>query len=428
MNQIEQEIQMTQFFSISGRMLLSVLALFVSLGLAIFVFYGLVGFVNQLSLLTAVTALLLLLVSGGFLWLLSHRWWVTGLVAGGWLGLTAVLLIRFFPAVNAPYREPAPLPNMQFWELPTGSRIAYTRVAAEGQAQPTPIVFLHGGPGWVILPGDVAFYSQLAQVGFDVYLYDQIGSGRSGRLTDLRQYNTSRHVADLEAIRQQIGAARLILIGQSWGNTLLADYMAAYPEHVAKAIFSSPGAIWDVGRFKVNYAGTAEIASTGASLPPLRVLASVLLVARNPALVQQIVPERDLISFFNTLPGKNQLSQNYCRGDETKVPDIEIIGTNQYVNRLTFASQESYPDPRPALRQNQTPALIMRGECEFLPWEVAYEYQETLPNATLLSIPHAGHALYGAQPELVLSVIEAFLLERPLPLPAYTNSQPPARP
>jgi proline iminopeptidase len=59
---------------------------------------------------------------------------------------------------------------------------------------------------------------------------------------------------------------------------------------------------------------------------------------------------------------------------------------------------------------------------------VAYEYKETLPNATLLSIPHAGHALYGAQPELVLSVIEAFLLERPLPLPAYTNSQPPARP
>ena len=81
--------------------------------------------------------------------------------------------------------------------------------------------------------------------------------------------------------------------------------------------------------------------------------------------------------------------KNAFLGDETKVPDIEILGANQYVNRLTFASQESYPDPRPALRQNQTPSLIMRGVCEFLPWEVAYEYKQTLPNATLLSIPRA---------------------------------------
>jgi proline iminopeptidase len=405
---------MVKFFSLGGRIFLLMLALILSIGVAVFVFYSLAGLINQLLVLLMAAALALLLVSGGAAWLLTHHWWVTGSVAVGWLAVTAVLLTFLLPAVTVTHREPVPLPNMQFWELSTGSRIAYTHIPAEGQAQPNPIVFLHGGPGWVILPGDVAFYSQLARSGFDVYLYDQIGSGRSGRLADMHQYNTSRHVADLEAIRQQIGAAQIILIGQSWGNTLLADYMAAHSEQVAKAIFSSPGAIWDVGRFKVNYAGTAEIASDDTGLPPLRILASVLLVARNPNLAQQIVPERDLIGFFDTLPGKNQLSQNYCRGDEAKVPDIEIIGANQYVNRLTFASQTGYPDPRPALRQNQTPVLIMRGECEFLPWEVAYEYKQTLPNATLLSIPNAGHALYGAQPDLILRVIEAFLWKRPL--------------
>lgn len=418
-------------FSIVSRILLSILALIFSLGAALFVSYSLAGFVNQWPVLLVTAGLVLLLVSGSAIWLLSHNRWVTGLVAGGWLLATAVLLTLLFPAVQVIYRAPTPLPNMQFWNLPTGSRIAYTHVPAVGQAQPTPIIFLHGGPGWVILPGDVAFYGQLAQDGFDIYLYDQIGSGRSDRLADLRQYNTNRHVADLEAIRQEIGAQQLILIGQSWGNTLLADYMAAYPEHVAKAIFSSPGAIWDVGRFKADYAGTADIAGNGPGLPPLRVLASILLVTRNPNLAQQLVPEHDLISFFGTLPGKNQLSQNYCLGDETKVPDIEILGANQYVNRLTFASQESYPDPRPALRQNQTPSLIMRGVCEFLPWEVAYEYKQTLPNAILLSIPNAGHALYGAQPDLILHVIEAFCWNGRCPchpIPPAHHSQSPTVP
>ncbi len=62
----------------------------------------------------------------------------------------------------------------------------------------------------------------------------------------------------------------------------------------------------------------------------------------------------------------------------------------------------------------------MRGECEFLPKEVAYEYKETLPNAIFLSIPNAGHALYGAQPDLILKTLRAFLANQKLPLESYT--------
>lgn len=418
---------MAAILSIVGRVILFLLALVLSLATAVAVSYALAGFVSRLWLVMAIAALALLLVSGDLTWLLTRRLSLSLLVSGGWLVVTAVLITYLFAPLTVTYQSPAPLPNMQFWELDTGSRIAYTHITAVGQASSTPVIFLHGGPGWLILDSDVAFYSQLSQDGFDVYLYDQVGSGRSARLADVRQYSTERHVADLEAIRQQIKAEQVILIGQSWGNTLAADYMAAYPDHVTRVIFASPGALWDVGRFKADYSGVAQVASSGPALPPLRVLLTVLLAPRNPALVQQIVSERDLESFFNTLPSSTLVGQNYCQGGEAKVPDIDIRGANQFVNRLTFASQESYPDPRPALRQNQTPVLILRGECEFLAWEIAYEYKETLPNATLLSIPNAGHALYGAQPELIMAVLRAFLRERPLPLPAYTASQPPVR-
>jgi len=310
------------------------------------------------------------------------------------------------------------LPGMASWDLPTGSRLAYVHVQAVGSGREAPIIFLHGGPGFVVLESDVEFYGQLAQDGFDVYLYDQIGSGRSNRLDDVRDYTTGRHVADLEAIRQQIGAEKAILIGQSWGNTLLADYMAAYSEHVAKAIFSSPGVIWDVGRFKANYEGTAD-SPIETPPPPVRVPLTMLLILRNPTIAEQLFSQQELEAYFNALP--TVPNQNYCKGAENKVPVLDVRGFNQYVTRMTFASQETYPDPRPALRQNQTPVLIMRGECEFLPFEVAYEYKQTLPDATFLSIPNAGHGLYSAQPELILNTLRAFLLNQELPIQPYTG-------
>ena len=66
-----------------------------------------------------------------------------------------------------------------------------------------------------------------------MYLFDQAGSGLSDRLP-AADYTVERFVADIEAIRQQIGTERLILIGHSWGGTLVAHYAAAHPDRVAK--------------------------------------------------------------------------------------------------------------------------------------------------------------------------------------------------
>src|ERR671910_10670 len=49
--------------------------------------------------------------------------------------------------MDDPRLPPAPVAGQRFWELPTGSRIAYVRLPARGRARATPVVFLHGGPG-----------------------------------------------------------------------------------------------------------------------------------------------------------------------------------------------------------------------------------------------------------------------------------------
>jgi proline iminopeptidase len=78
-----------------------------------------------------------------------------------------------------------------------------------------------------------------------------------------------------------------------------------------------------------------------------------------------------------------------------------------------------------ALAANATPALILKGECDYIVWEVAQEYRTTLPHAVLLYLPGAGHIIYFDQPETYAGAVRAFLAGRPLPLPPYTGAMPP---
>jgi len=80
-------------------------------------------------------------------------------------------------------------------------------------------------------------------------------------------------------------------------------------------------------------------------------------------------------------------------------------------------------DAHAALSANRTPTLILRGECDYIASRVAAAYKNTLPNATLVVVPRAGHRMYYEQPEWYLAVVRAFLLEQPLPL--ETDSAPP---
>src|ERR1700761_2864606 len=40
--------------------------------------------------------------------------------------------------------------GIQYWDLPTGSRIAYTLLPAKGEKKPYPIIYLEGGPGGAV--------------------------------------------------------------------------------------------------------------------------------------------------------------------------------------------------------------------------------------------------------------------------------------
>lgn len=396
-----------KFVRVSLRVILALVVLLLSVALGAASLYGIAPLIDNLFLLVGMALLIVMLVSGfGVRWATGNR--VAARIAFiGWPLLLLLTLAATMHAPSAPLIAVPPMPNMQYWSLDTGSHIAYTRIPAQGLVRATPIVFLHGGPGWLIGGSDIAFYSQLSKLGFDVYLYDQVGSGRSSRLPDMRQYNTARQVADLEAIRQIVAADKMILIGQSWGNTLAVDYVAAHPGHVEKIVFSSPGAMWDVARFDFDYSHSANVGEDPGFTPS--VMAALFLVARNPVIAKQIVAESAMEAFMDAMPTSVKIENNYCAGAEAGIPRGPIVGSNAYVNKLVFASQKSYPDPRPVLRGNSTPVLILRGACDFVPLAVAKEYLATFSQAQMVQIENAGHALYAAQPAQVYATIERFL-------------------
>jgi proline iminopeptidase len=350
-----------------------------------------------------------------------------GFAAGALVGVAAFVVTALLP-VGDPRLPPAPVPGQRWWELPTGSRIAWVRLAAQGPRRPTPVVFLHGGPGIADMAGDAAWFGRLTGDGYDVFVYDQVGTGRSNRLQDPSRYTIAREVADLEAIRRRIGADRMVLIGHSWGGQVAAAYLAAHPDHVARVVFSSPGALapaLDDGssgrvRGRLPLAGRLRLY---ALLVRPRVLLGYTLLQVNPRAAHAFVGDAEMDARNDRVYNAGRAG-THCRDAG---PGPELYGLGFYTYQFPqSAAARPWADPRPALARLATPALVIKGSCDYLSWSSGLAYRHALPRAELVYLHHAGHNAYQDQPAAYLAVVRAFLAGRSLPTPAWTGDAVPA--
>jgi proline iminopeptidase len=102
------------------------------------------------------------------------------------------------------------------------------------------VVVLHGGPGAhhdYLLPQ----YDLLAR-GRSLLYYDQRGGGQSPVPRDT-PVGWREHVADLHALREQLGVERLTLCGYSWGGLLAILYFLEHPDNVERLALVSPASV-----------------------------------------------------------------------------------------------------------------------------------------------------------------------------------------
>ena len=301
--------------------------------------------------------------------------------------------------------------STQHWDLPTGSRIAYTHVPAKGVKKRYPIIYLHGGPGGPITDINIERLSPLSEDGFDVYLYDQIGGGFSDRLENIEAYTADRHKSDLEAIVQAIGAEKVILIGQSWGAILATLYAVDHPDKLDRIVFTGPGPIQptqlalgtlqapDSLHLREPHFTNAEGNQKTRNLRT-RAMA-YLATAFGIKLASD--EEADQFSTFRN----NEVNKSVVC-DTTKFPP-NSGGSGFYVLERTVLSLATLEDLRPKIKAIQCPVLVMKGQCDNQKWGYTKEYLDLFPHSQLRIIPNAGHAIAFEQPELYLKVIREFL-------------------
>ena len=101
----------------------------------------------------------------------------------------------------------------------------------------TPLLVIHGGPGFshhYLLP--------LTDLAADrpVIFYDQLDSGNSARPGNPANWTVERFVAEVDAVRDALGLARLVVLGSSWGGTVAAEYAAGQPSGLVGLVLASP--------------------------------------------------------------------------------------------------------------------------------------------------------------------------------------------
>ena len=302
----------------------------------------------------------------------------------------------------------------QYWDLATGSHIAYTLIPAKGAKKPYPIIYLHGGPGGPIYDRNVELLSAFAEDGYDVYLYDQIGGGLSARLDNIEEYTADRHVRDLAEIVRKTGAPKVILIGQSWGGILAILFAADHQEMLEKIVFSCPGPIQPIHRELAGLASPDSFhlrdpyftnAAANKSAATLRSDAVWNYAFRFGRKLASDAEMDDFATYLSAGTGKSVV----C--DTTKLPKTVDGGGGYYVQVMTVKSLQDVADPRPKLQNSGIPVLVMKGQCDNQQWGYTQEYLQVFPRHQLVVVPDAGHAIGLEQPEIYVKTIRAFLQE-----------------
>lgn len=329
-----------------------------------------------------------------------------------WVFLLLVGLFFFKACIPSKFDTPIikPRQTTKYWDLKTGSKIAYTFVQGKGNKKPYPLIYLHGGPGGYVHSKVIEVLGQLSEDGFDVYLYDQIGSGLSARLKNVDEYTATRHVKDLEAIVELLKSQKIILVGQSWGGALATLYAADNLNKVDKIILTCPGSIKPV-------CDTVEKLKAPDSLnlkDPLDVNSKVIAFALKPRYLairlwafvgKKLASDQEADSYLNKMATVFTKGLVYAPSKTL----AEEGGGGGYSNIKTPTSYRKIEDPRPKLKNTNIPVLIIKGQYDHIPWGNTNEYITLFKNSQLKIIEKSGHDVYIEKPEEYLKTMKLFL-------------------
>jgi len=275
-----------------------------------------------------------------------------------------------------------------------------------GNPEGRPVLFVHGGPGSGTSPNQRCFFDPAR---YRIILFDQRGSGRSTPHGELADNTTPLLIADMEAMRRELGIDHWLVFGGSWGSTLALAYAEAHPERcrglVLRGIFLCRKSEIDWFLYGIR-ALFPEAQRQLAEFIPEDERGDLLsayhrrLVDPDPAVHQPasyqwatfeascstLLPNPDLVSAF---------------GSEQTALSLSRIEAHYFVNDI-FLPDNSLLAHLGRIRA--IPAVIVQGRYDAVcPIVSADELARAWPEARYVIAPDAGHSAFepGIARELV---------------------------
>lgn len=222
---------------------------------------------------------------------------------------------------------------------------------------------------------------------YRVIRFDFPGSGLSAVAPD-GDYRDARTMQLLDALMDTLHVARATLIGNSMGGRIAWSFAAQYPSRVERLVLISPDGFASPG---FEYGKAADVPMT---------MTLMRYVLPKPLLTMSLKP-----AYANPAAMTDSLATRYY--DLMLVPGARAA-------MLDRMKQTVLVDPVPVLRRILVPTLLLWGTADqMIPFTNATDYQRSLPNVTLVSLPGLGHLPFEEAPQQSLAPLVEFL-HRPM--------------
>lgn len=274
----------------------------------------------------------------------------------------------------------------------TGGKVWYQVVDVSDKL---PILVLHGGPG---IPSYYLKPLEALSKDHPVIFLDQLGCGRSDRITDTALMTVEHYVGQLKQVVDHLGLTQYYLYGQSWGTMLGTDYYLKYPQGIKALILSSP-----------------------ALSIPLWMKDADTLIATLPDSIQQAIRINEKTKTYDAPEYQQAIQIYYQNFVARKLPwsvdmdsSFSQMGENIYKymggpSEFTITGELKNYDRTNRLGEIKVPTLFITGEFdEARPSTVKY-YQSLVPGAKFALIENSGHLTTQDNADQNIRVITDFL-------------------
>ena len=241
-------------------------------------------------------------------------------------------------------------------------------------------------------------HSFLADHGYRVVVWDQLGSGRSDKPKDNSLWEIPRFVEEVEAVRSTLGLGRVHLLGQSWGTWLGTEYCLAYLENVKTYIIAN---------------GSGSVPQTVAEMNRLRGelgAETVAMMLRHEAEGTTNHPE--YLGAIAIL-----YHRHVCRADPWPLAvkrsmdgvAMDVYGTMWGPNEFCCVGSLKDWDRLPDMHRITVPTLILTGMHDELTPNCAMAMQRVLPDAQLRIFKNSAHMPFWEEPAAYFETLLKFL-------------------